>query len=122
MGTILPGPPASGRHLFHEDLFRPVEVPEQRYFGTVVQYLLVHPPDRVDEDVLGIAAIRIGAPPTVDSAASSADSRVARHAVAASLNAVTAPRASPGTTQSPLVREWLPVVQSAHRQHLAQMA
>ena len=62
-GTRASGPPTSGRHLVHDDLFRPVEVPEQRYFGTVMQYLLVHPTDRVDEDVLGIAAIRIGAQP-----------------------------------------------------------
>ena len=54
---------ASASGATHEDLFRPVEVPKQRYFGTVVQYLLVHPPDRVDEDILGVAAVRIGAPP-----------------------------------------------------------
>src|SRR5580704_19082344 len=54
---------ARGRRSLPAALFRLVEVPEQRYFGTVMQYFLIHPPDRVDEDILGVAAVRVGAPP-----------------------------------------------------------
>jgi len=38
-----------------------VEVAEQGYLGAVMQDLLVDPPDGVDEDVFGVAAIGEGA-------------------------------------------------------------
>jgi AcrR family transcriptional regulator len=40
---------------------RAVEVAEEGYLGAVVQDLLVYPPDDVDEDLSGVAAVRVGA-------------------------------------------------------------
>jgi AcrR family transcriptional regulator len=42
---------------------RAVEVAKEGYLGTVVQDLLVYPPDDVDEDLSGVAAVRVGAQP-----------------------------------------------------------